>query len=188
VVAFAVLGYAYLLGVALALPAVIGLGVFVLAETHVGAIAFKALLPFVVLWFTLLRALWVRTPVPNGLPLQASDAPALFELIAELSRRLESPLPETVLVNEDFNAAIVQRATLGAFGVYRSYLVLGWPLMQALTAEQFHSVVALEFGHLSGELDLPAAGDLGDTESPLGAWRQLVRAGGRGVRQLRPVV
>jgi Zn-dependent protease with chaperone function len=150
VVAFAVLGYAYLLGVALALPAVIGLGVFVLAETHVGAIAFKALLPFVVLWFTLLRALWVRTPVPNGLPLQASDAPALFELIAELSRRLESPLPETVLVNEDFNAAIVQRATLGAFGVYRSYLVLGWPLMQALTAEQFHSVVAHEFGHLSG--------------------------------------
>jgi Zn-dependent protease with chaperone function len=71
-------------------------------------------------------------------------------LIAEVSRRLRAPAPDVVLVTEDFNASIVQRPMLSAVAGYRNYLLLGWPLLQALSAEQFRSVLAHEFGHLSG--------------------------------------
>jgi Zn-dependent protease with chaperone function len=147
---FAILGYAYLIGLAIGLPLVAVLAVVVLAETHLGVFAAKLLIPIVVLWVTLVRALWVRLPEPSGLPLTAAQAPALFELIAELSRRLKAPAPDVVLVTEAFNASIVQHPMLSPLAGYRNYLVLGWPLLQALSAEQFRSVLAHEFGHLSG--------------------------------------
>src|SRR5262249_21700409 len=49
----------------------------------------------------------------------------------------------------DFNAAVVQAPRLGLFGWYRNYLLIGLPLVKALTVEQFKAVLAHEFGHLS---------------------------------------
>src|SRR5207249_200161 len=55
-----------------------------------------------------------------------------------------------VLLTDDFNAAAAQRPRLGIFGWQENYLLLGLPLMLALTPGQFRSVVAHELGHLSG--------------------------------------
>ncbi|MFB2980801.1 M48 family metallopeptidase [Microseira sp. BLCC-F43] len=51
---------------------------------------------------------------------------------------------------DEFNAAVVQRPRLGIFGWQQNYLLIGLPLMQALSQSQFRAVLAHELGHLSG--------------------------------------
>lgn len=55
-----------------------------------------------------------------------------------------------MLIDDAFNASIMQTPRLGVFGWYRSYLVIGLPLLQLFIPEQFRAVLAHEFGHLSG--------------------------------------
>ena len=54
------------------------------------------------------------------------------------------------IIDDEFNACIVQIPRFGLFGGARNYLVIGLPLMQTLTVEQFAAVLAHEYGHLSG--------------------------------------
>jgi Zn-dependent protease with chaperone function len=100
------------------------------------------------LW-VVLKALWVKVPPPQGTEIAETDAPGLFAMIDELRRALRSPRFHRVLVTDDFNAGVVQAPRLGLFGWYRNYLLIGLPLMKALTVEQFRAVLAHEFGHLS---------------------------------------
>ncbi len=143
----AVLGYAYLLIIVAALLLVI------FAVVMTGRINF---LVIKLLWIPLLlvaavgRALWVKFPAPEGHELKSDEAPRLFELAGEVRQRLAAPTLHTVLVTDDFNAAVVQRPRLGVFGWQQNYLIVGLPLMHALSRAQFRSVVAHEFGHLSG--------------------------------------
>ncbi|GET40890.1 M48 family metallopeptidase [Microseira wollei] len=55
-----------------------------------------------------------------------------------------------ILLLDEFNAAVVQRPRLGIFGWQQNYLLIGLPLMQALSQSQFRAVLAHELGHLSG--------------------------------------
>ena len=96
------------------------------------------------------RALYVRVAPPGGIELKREGAPRLFGLVDELTRALQSPPVHKVLVDDDYNAALAQVPRLGLLGWHRNYLVLGLPLMQALTPEQFRAVLAHEMGHLSG--------------------------------------
>lgn len=143
----AALGYAYLLIIVSALLLII------VAVVMTGRINF---LVVKLLWIPLLlvaavgRALWVRFPAPEGHELKADEAPRLFELAGEVRQRLAAPTLHKVLVTDDFNAAVVQRPRLGVFGWQQNYLIVGLPLMHALSPAQFRSVVAHEFGHLSG--------------------------------------
>lgn len=43
----------------------------------------------------------------------------------------------------------MQHARLGVLGWHVNYLILGLPLMQAVSPEQFRAIVAHELGHLS---------------------------------------
>jgi hypothetical protein len=54
-------------------------------------------------------------------------------------------------LSDEFNASMVQIPEFGMFGWNRNYLVLGLPVMKALQPEEFRSVLAHEFGHLSGK-------------------------------------
>lgn len=100
------------------------------------------------LW-PLLKSLWVKAVPPVGVEVTRQQAPALFGVIDEVRRALRAPRFHHVLVCEDLNAGVVQQPRLGLFGWTRNYLVLGLPLMQALTPEQFKAVLAHEFGHLA---------------------------------------
>jgi Zn-dependent protease with chaperone function len=96
------------------------------------------------------RALWVRMPAPEGIELRREQAPQLFALVDELTQALGAPRFHHVLIDDNYNAAVAQVPRLGPLGWHRNYLLLGLPLMQALSPEQFRSVLAHELGHLSG--------------------------------------
>ena len=148
VAAFVVLGY---LGIA-------GLLLLALALT-LGTIALLVLLHagwlFKVVWipvgfgFVILRSLWIRIAPPEGLPLARASSPALLEELDDVCARVDAPRVHRVLVVPEFNAGVAQVPRLGLLGWHRSYLMLGLPLLQALSREQLRAVVAHEFGHLS---------------------------------------
>jgi Zn-dependent protease with chaperone function len=147
----AALGYAYLLAVVALLVAVLtGLvWVFInVRSTHylLGKFGWIVLVFLVIL----MRALWVRLSPPEGIELRRQDAPRLFEEIASLARSLRAPRCHRVLVTGDLNAALAQVPRLGLFGWQQNFLLLGLPLMQVLSPDQFRAVVAHELGHLSG--------------------------------------
>jgi Zn-dependent protease with chaperone function len=143
----AVLGYTFLGALVAVLVSVIAAAL--LAVRHAPALAIKVILILGAFLFVVLRALWVKLEPPEGRILTRGDAPDLFELLASLRRELQTPPIHEVLLTPQFNAAVAQVPRLGLFGWYRNYLVIGLPLMQVLSREQFTAVLAHELGHLS---------------------------------------
>lgn len=105
----------------------------------------------VLLGINLIRALWIRIPKPKGKKLRPSDAPELFRFVNEMASILQAPKFDQILLTTELDAAVIQIPRLGIFGWFQNYLIIGFPLMQALTLEQFRGVIAHEFGHLSGK-------------------------------------
>ena len=145
----AALGYAYVLAV---LGLTLGVGAWLIlsfkdgGSNHLSSI--KLLFGLGVLAAIILRAFWVRFTPPTGYEVQREDAPRLFLLIDKLTTALGTPPFHHVLIVNDLNAAVAQRPRLGIFGWYQNYLLLGLPLMLAMTPAQFRAVLAHEFGHL----------------------------------------
>lgn len=105
------------------------------------------------LWLLLkssMQALFVRLPAPQGRELTRSEAPALFDAMARMRERMQGPRFHHVLITDDVNAAVVQRPAFGLFGWPRNYLLLGLPLLEAMTPDEALAVVAHEYGHLAG--------------------------------------
>jgi Zn-dependent protease with chaperone function len=128
-------------------------------------IAVKLGIVLVPLIWAVLRAMTVRLDAPSGREIRRDAAPELFASIDEVRHRTRAPVAHRVLITDDFNAAVVQHPRLGIFGWPRNYLILGLPLMQALDPHEFRSVLAHEFGHLSG------------AHGKFGAWIYRLRAG-----------
>ncbi|NER36571.1 MAG: M48 family metalloprotease [Oscillatoria sp. SIO1A7] len=107
-------------------------------------------------WITFLLALGVAKlfffnfPRPKGLELNRQEVPELFDIIDEMTAALSAPKFHHILLTDDLNAGVFQRPRFGFFGWQENYLILGLPLMQALSPGQFRAVVAHELGHLSG--------------------------------------
>jgi Zn-dependent protease with chaperone function len=147
----AALGYLYVfLVLALLVAMLIGLVALAAQVRGGGGLVGKLSLPIAFVLYAIVRALWVRIPPPDGLVLKRSEARKLFEAIDAVTAALAAPRFDHVLLTEDFNASVVQVPRLGIFGWQRNYLILGLPLMQALTPDQFRAVLAHEMGHLSG--------------------------------------
>jgi Zn-dependent protease with chaperone function len=146
----ALMGYAFL---ALVLGGLIVLtvGVVVIAiATHLVALLAKVAIVFLVMGFYLVRALWIRFETPKGVVVAAREAPALFAALEEIRRLTRGPKVKKVLVTDEFNAAIVQVPRLGIFGCHDNYLLLGLPLLMALSESEVKAVIAHEYGHLAG--------------------------------------
>ena len=86
---------------------------------------------------------------PQGRKLKQDEAPDLRELIDRLRTSIGSPSIDEILLTDDFNAAIMQTPRLGIFGWSQSRLILGVPLLMALSPQEFAAVLAHECGHLS---------------------------------------
>ncbi len=117
--------------------------------TKLRAVAIKPAIMLGAFLFLVLRALWVKLNPPSGIELTTAQAPGLFALIEDLRHALGSERFHHVLITDEFNAGIAQIPRLGLFGWPCNYLLLGLPLMKALTVEQFKAVLAHEFGHLT---------------------------------------
>src|SRR5438105_5788782 len=147
VLALARFGYTLLLALVIVLLMLLALLAFGLR--HAAWLSVKLGLVVGALLLVVLRSLWVRLEPPTGEPLARQEAPAFFARLDRLVAGLHTPRVHRVLVTEDFNAAVMQLPRLGIFGWYRSYLLIGLPLMQCLSGPQFEAVLAHELGHLS---------------------------------------
>jgi Zn-dependent protease with chaperone function len=151
VAGLAALGYVYVLGMLAVLLALLaGLILLATQARGGGGLAGKLAIPIVFVIYAIVRALWVRMPPPEGTRLTHGASAKLFDALNEISDSLDAPRFHDVLLTDDFNASVVQVPRLGIFGWQRNYLIIGLPLMQALTPDQFRAVLAHEMGHLSG--------------------------------------
>ena len=106
-----------------------------------------ALVP--ILWM-LLRMFFMRIHPPEERELTEAEAPKLFEMIEELRKRVQGAPVHHVLITNEFNASVLQHPRFGMFGGYRNYLILGLPMLYAVSAEEFKGILAHEYGHLAG--------------------------------------
>ena len=161
---FAVLGYAYIFLVLAGLLALIALVVsFILFSKRINGAILKLIILLLIPAWLIVRSLWVTFAPPQGLKLSRHQVPHLFALVDELTTELQAPQFHNILLNQEFNAAVHQVPRLGIFGWQENYLLLGLPLMQSLSLEQFKAVIAHELGHLSGN------------HSRFGAWIYRIR-------------
>ncbi|MGF1521979.1 MAG: M48 family metalloprotease [Leptolyngbyaceae cyanobacterium] len=106
---------------------------------------------FWLLTFGFLSLFFVRVKPPQGISLTRKQVPQLFAMLDELSAALKAPRLDTVILNDELNAAIMQRPRFGFIGWHTNYLLIGLPLMQALSPEQCKAVLAHELAHLCGD-------------------------------------
>ncbi|MBF2067872.1 MAG: M48 family metalloprotease [Calothrix sp. C42_A2020_038] len=104
----------------------------------------------VIMAIGMVRLFFVKFQPPTGLELYRQQVPELFTIIDEIREVLQTPPIHHVLLNYEHNAGILQIPRLGFLGWQKNYLVLGLPLLQSLTVEQFRSTIAHELAHLSG--------------------------------------
>jgi Zn-dependent protease with chaperone function len=145
------LGYGYIFLILAAGLAGIGLILYyVLFNNGPTGLSFKFILIIGAVVFLIFRSLWFRMEEPSGLEVTPEKAPALFKEVEQIRKALNGPKIHRVLLTDEFNASIVQHPRFGFFGFYRNYLILGLPLLQALSVDQVRSVIAHEMGHLAG--------------------------------------
>src|SRR2546426_8189058 len=149
VAALASLGYLYVFGVLVLVLGLIVALVYLALTVGGGGILAKLLIPLCGLAYVLLRSLWIRVPSLEGIPLPAERFPTLAAAIARIRSQVDAPRFRRVLLDGAFNATVAQRPRFGLLGPSVSDLVIGLPLMQALSPQEFDAVLAHEIGHVS---------------------------------------
>lgn len=148
VLGFALLGYGYLAGMLVILLGL--LAASAISVIYLKWLGLKLLLVIAPFVWLVLRSCWVHMTPPPGIRVTQSTAPALFERIEALRRKLRAPRFHRVLITDEFNAGVVQVPRLGPVGWHANYLLLGMPLLKSVTPEQLDAILAHEFGHLAG--------------------------------------
>jgi Zn-dependent protease with chaperone function len=149
VAGLAVLGYAYLFGVLVALAALLTASAWIILRNFGAYIFAHAAIPVIVLAWMIGKSLWVCIPPPRGLRVKRAQAPELFAEIDRVRAAMRAPRVHTVLISDEYNASVTQYPRLGILGWYRVYLRLGLPLMGSMPLDEFRDVLAHEFGHVS---------------------------------------
>ncbi|MCZ8257150.1 MAG: M48 family metallopeptidase, partial [Polaromonas sp.] len=151
VAAFAALGYAWVVGCLLLSAGLLVWVVNAMLHGRFKAVFIGLLVAAGGLLWTSLKALWCRFDEPEGVELQAGDAPALFESLERIRKKIKGPPIHRVFLDADFNASIRQHPRYGLFGGGVNYLSIGLPLLMALDRPRFLAVLAHEYGHLRGD-------------------------------------
>lgn len=100
---------------------------------------------------------------PDGIVLRPEDSPRLWDWVAQLQNTAllqssqrskgkqnggQQPVIHQILLTDDFNANLVQLPLRRGLGGRRNYLLIGLPMLYALTPGQFRAILAHELGHL----------------------------------------
>ncbi|MBI3862504.1 MAG: M48 family metallopeptidase [Planctomycetia bacterium] len=93
--------------------------------------------------------IWSPRRSRKELPLSAEDAPALHTVVEDIRRAVGCRRFHRILLCAEANAAVVTEPRFGLLGGSRSELLLGLPLMEVLSVDEFRSVLAHEFVHHS---------------------------------------
>lgn len=95
------------------------------------------------------RTLRVRVKHPDGIELIREDSPELFETVRRMGKTLRAPGIGRIMLSDDFQISIVRVPRFGFPCCHTNCLVLGLPLLQALSGRQMLAVLAHEYGRLS---------------------------------------
>ncbi len=150
---FGIIGYLVIFTVLIVLVVMIGgLVGIAMVSTSLFLLLVKKKLIFAILFaiWMLIRSLWVSFEAPKGRILKRKEYPELFEQIDTLTKQIDSLKIHKVILDERLNAAVVQHPRLGILGWHENTLFIGLQLLIALSPEEMQSVLAHEFGHLSG--------------------------------------
>jgi Zn-dependent protease with chaperone function len=142
----AALGYAYVAAVVAVLIA-LAAGV-VWAAASASPLLVKLLLPIGALAVTVARSLTVRIPRPEGARVGRDEAPELWRLVEGVRERVGGSRVHEIAIIADLNAGVVQQPRLWLF-FPRRILIVGWPLLHALSPAELEAVLAHEFAHLA---------------------------------------
>ena len=146
----AMLGYGYVFLILFGLLAICVVFAVMMSYGK-GVLLLKQLVvPFVLLAIVVIRAMWIRMPPPEGRKITAKGFPELFKVLKKIRKKLGGPRIHTVLLDDEFNAAIMQVPRLGILGWQKNYLIIGLPMMQGLSPKEFVSIIGHEYGHLAG--------------------------------------
>jgi Zn-dependent protease with chaperone function len=98
-----------------------------------------------------LRAFRINLPPPDGHTLQPQEAPALRALLAEALAAMDQDIRvDHLMIHWSFNAGAAQRLRFGLWGPATNYVMVGLPLMMAVTPAELKAVIAHELGHMQG--------------------------------------
>ncbi|WP_242902093.1 M48 family metallopeptidase [Actinomadura terrae] len=151
VVAIALLAGYYLL--TFAVFAVAGLAVYLMVRAP-GLATIKIGLGMLVVSVPLLGALVKaarhRPEPPGGLPAGRAEEPALWAAIDELAGRIGTRPPDEVRFVPDVNAAVSEETRWFGLTARRRHMIIGVPLVEALTVAQLRAVLGHELGHYGG--------------------------------------
>lgn len=150
---FALLGYAVIFTVLTALIVLVGgtIGIaFISSSLALLLVKKKFIFIILIAIWTFLKALWIKFDPPTGYILDRDDYPELFTEIDNLTKTLDALKIHQVILDEQLNAAVVQHPRFGILGGQKNTLFLGLQLLLALSPQEMRSVLAHEFGHLSG--------------------------------------
>jgi heat shock protein HtpX len=135
----------------LALAILVGLGFVIFLQTTSGrgpiGITVLALLGIL----AILSGILPRREkfVPPGPRVTSDDQPRVFQEIRRIAEATKSPMPLDVYIGADLNAAVAHVG--GFFGIgARPIMIVGLPMIAALTVSELRGVLAHEFGHYVG--------------------------------------
>lgn len=149
-IAWGLIGYAYIFFIFLFFLAIAGSLLLLMFSVHGGYYLFiKLFLILGIPAWAIARSMWLVFPAPDGIEVERKEAPKLFELIDDISEKIGTRV-DKVVIDTEFNAAITQVPRLGLFGFHQNYLIIGLPLIQSVDFDHFKAVLAHELGHLSG--------------------------------------
>ncbi len=129
--------------------------------------------------FVVLRGVFVSTHIRArnivGIEVTPAEQPALWERIRYLAEQVGTRAPRRLYLTPDVNAAVWENARLLGLVPGKRRMMVGAPLLMALTPVQLDAVLAHELGHY-GNRDTQVGGLVGRTrQSVLAA----LRAAGR---------
>lgn len=148
----AVLALALMIGFYGLALAIVGLLLgFVYLDVSSGFIHVKAVIGCLLLAGVIAYAVFPRPArfLQPGPRLDPAEQPRLFAEIRAVAEATGQDMPAEVYAVNEVNAAVTQRGGVMGFGS-RRVMILGVPLMQALTVSQLRAVLAHEFGHFHG--------------------------------------
>ncbi|NMO53931.1 M48 family metalloprotease [Actinoplanes sp. TBRC 11911] len=120
---------------------------------HVPKLIFLLLAATVGVFIVVVRGLFVSVRVRqkdlNGLPVSRAEQPALWQRVTALAETVGTRPPAEIRLVPQVNAAVLEHAHLMGLLPGKRRMMIGVPLMQALTVPELDAVLAHELGHYS---------------------------------------